>query len=673
MANVLNSMCARRKSSLRAASGGARISAPSPGSSRASRPATVLRTSADVSTVPSAAYGRRLLRAICFEFLGWYAAPAAFLAIYVARYGASIDCIPAHVRVVLLPFLALAFVRLAIARSVPTKVGTIVAAGIASFLLGGMLAYYGLVLLGLEAWGRVVSWDLIATYAGQLPMLTDAVGLPLGVCIAAVVFAYLALVLVFAIYLRRYDWPRALANGASPALLRCIVAAGAVALPIEIYAVTTDAAGTMGEPVSLTFRPLESARDMQGHAVDALRARALDAAEDEVRTRYVPAGAAHRRNVVLIVVDALRPDHMGLFGYDRDTTPHLSALARSEALVGALELHAACASSFCGLLSIASSRFVHQFSERPITLQEVLKRHGYRVHLVLSGDHTTYYGLKQVYGNVDSYFDGHDGRAGRYVNDDLLLRDRLGALPTWDGVPVMLQLHLMPAHPLGKREASTAKYVPATSYLVQHGEPNERATNYYDNGVLQADATIDEALNLLKTKGYLQDALVAITADHGEALGEHGLFQHANSVHEEVLRVPFVLLAYGGRRGAGLSKLRFASQVDIAPTLLRELAMPAPVTWNGSALQDPSARDFIPFQERWDIGVYDLRDVRTIWKYWLNSKTGEEFVFELSGDRGEQFNRVSTAPAGLRREWRRRILAEQTVTSKRRLSQDIEP
>ena len=137
--------------------------------------------------------------------------------------------------------------------------------------------------------------------------------------------------------------------------------------------------------------------------------------------------------------------------------------------------------------------------------------------------------------------------------------------------------------------------------------------------------------------------------------------------------MPFVLLAYGGLRGPSLSKLRFASQVDIAPTLLRELAMPAPATWNGSALQDPSPRDFIPFQERWDIGVYDLRDAGTMWKYWLNSKTGEEFVFDLSGDPGEQFNRVSTAPARLRREWRRRILAEQTVTSKRRLSQDIEP
>ena len=613
-----------------------------------------------------------VLRTFFLELVGWNAAAAAFLAVYVNRYGAPVDAVAAHLRVVLLPLLALTLLRLAIARIASPKWARIVIAALAAALLGALLAYYAVVLLGLEAWGRVISWDLIAGYGGQLSMLADALGLPLAACVAGTVGAYLAMATLLWLYLGRHDWAGMLAPRLSPHCVACVVGVAGLVLPVEIYRMAMDAGGTIGEPVSLTLRPLEGARDLQGHAVDALRARALDAAEDEVRKHYVPGGKARRRNVILIVVDALRPDHMELFGYGRDTTPHLSALAHSNALVGAVQLHAACASSFCGLLSIASSRFVHQFSERPMTLQEVLKRHGYRIHLLLSGDHTTYYGLKHVYGDVDSYFDGHDGRASRYVNDDALLLDRLAAFPAWDGAPVMLQLHLMSAHPLGKREASTTKYVPAASYLVQHGEPNERATNYYDNGVLQADTIIDRALSLLKTKGYLQNALVAITADHGEALGEHGLFQHANSVREEVLRVPFVLLAYGGERASGFSKVRFASQVDIAPTLIRELSMPAPVTWQGSALQDPAAHDFIPFQERWDIGLYDLRHERAIWKYWVNSKTGEEFVFELRRDPGEQFNQVSTVPVELRRDWRRRVLADQTVTSKRRISQDMD-
>ena len=365
------------------------------------------------------------LRSFCLEVLGWNAAVAAFLAVYVTRYGAPVEAVAAHLRVMLLPLLGLTLIRLAIARIVPARCARFAIAALAAWLIGALLSYYAVVLLGLEAWGRVISWDLIAGYAGQLPMLVDALGLSLPGCVAGAAGAYLAMAALLWLYLRHQDWAGMLAAKLSLPMLGCVLGVAVLALAIEIYRIATDAGGTIGEPVSLTLRPLEGARDLQGHAVDALRARALDAAEDEVRARYVPAGAARRRNVVLIVVDALRPDHMGLFGYSRDTTPRLSALARNGALRAAMELHAVCASSFCGLLGIASSRFVHQFSERPITLQEVLKRHGYRIHMLLSGDHTTYYGLKHVYGNVDSYFDGHDGRAGRYVNDDGLLLDRV--------------------------------------------------------------------------------------------------------------------------------------------------------------------------------------------------------------------------------------------------------
>jgi len=315
---------------------------------------------------------------------------------------------------------------------------------------------------------------------------------------------------------------------------------------------------------------------------------------------------------------------------------------------------------------------VHEFSERPITLQEVLRQHGYRIHLLLSGDHTIFYGLKDAYGHVDSYFDGHDASAARYVNDDALLLDRLAAFPAADGTPVMLQLHLMSAHPLGKRHDDWARFQPAASYAIRHGEPSERATNFYDNGVLQADGIIDQALRELGRKGYLDDALVVITGDHGEALGEHGLFQHANSVHEEVLRVPLVLLAYGKAR-ASLAQARFVSQTDIAPTLLESLGIPLPPTWRGIALRDAKPRDFAAFQERWEIGLYDLRDSQRVWKYWLNLRTGEEYAFDLDRDPKERENVVATAPAALRHDWRRRVLADTTVTAKLRFGQDTDP
>jgi Sulfatase. len=97
---------------------------------------------------------------------------------------------------------------------------------------------------------------------------------------------------------------------------------------------------------------------------------------------------------------------MGLFGYQRDTTPNIARIAASATLRKAGIVHSSCADSSCGLLSLASSRFVHQFPARPFTLQEVLKRTGYRVHMILGGDHTNFYGLRKIYGAVDSYYDG---------------------------------------------------------------------------------------------------------------------------------------------------------------------------------------------------------------------------------------------------------------------------
>jgi hypothetical protein len=320
----------------------------------------------------------------------------------------------------------------------------------------------------------------------------------------------------------------------------------------------------------------------------------------------------------------------------------------------AAALRASCSSSFCGLMSMASSKFLHQLSKRPITLQEALRLHGYRIHMILSGDHTMFYGLRQAYGEVDSYFDARSARTIRYLNSDRVMLDYLAGFPAWDGKPVMLQFHLMSAHALHEREGAP-KYAPAANYVYHRepgadGRPGQRGINYYDNGVLLADDTIRTILQMLERKGYLGDALVAVTADHGEAIGEHGMYQHANSVREEVLRIPFVLLSYGHRPGKPLQSASPGAQVDIAPTILTELGMPRPATWQGTPLQAPVTRDFLHFQERWEAGVYDLRDPGNLWKYWINLKSGEEYAFNLTHDPGERADLIGKLPVQLKRD-----------------------
>jgi arylsulfatase A-like enzyme len=361
-------------------------------------------------------------------------------------------------------------------------------------------------------------------------------------------------------------------------------------------------------------------------------------------------------------VDALRPDHMGVFGYERDTTPNLTRIATSATLRKAGVVHSSCADSSCGLMSLVSSRFVHQIPARPFTLQEVLKRNGYRVHLVLGGDHTNFYGLREAYGAVDSYFDGASTRR-YYVNDDNLVLDRVASFPPWDGVPTMMQFHLMSAHVLGTRHRSSNKYLPASNYAVHadkriatQSETSTEAVNYYDNGVAQADTVIDRILSLLADKGYLTNTLVVITADHGEALGEHGFYAHANSVFEQALRIPVVFLSFGYRPMSPIDVRHSASQVDIAPSILEDFGIPRPATWLGVPLQSPQGPEFTYFQEKLEARVFDYRDPKHIWKYFTNTRTGREVAFDISADPQESVDSRAAVSPALSREWRAKVL-----------------
>ena len=552
------------------------------------------------------------------------------------------------------PALALAVLRIFAVRLLGAGQFTraLSAALLAAALLS-MWVYYGAVVVGLKAWGRVISVELIATYLDQASAFAEALAIPLWLVAAGVMLAYAAMFAAAWFYLRALDW-------VAPLLARfsetsCAIGAGIAlaACAAELALFFTAPPVDRFEPVSLTLYPDLDRRNFQGNFIYPMRAAAIDAADDAERKRYVASTGGKRRNVVLIVVDALRPDHMGVYGYARDTTPHLSELQRAGGLQALPPARASCGSSSCGIMSLLASRFVHEFSARPFTLFEVLKRHGYAVHLLLGGDHTHFYGLNRVYEPHDSYFDGSKaGRTLDYKNDDRLLVEHVAGLPRWDGQPAMLYFHLMSVHPIGKRYPQFDRYHPASPYMPSGRTDVTHAVNDYDNRVLQADAVIGEILNGLRARGYLDDALVVITADHGEALGEHGGFGHPQHLEEAVLRVPLVFIANGHERQKLAQPGVTAGQVDIAPTLLAELGIEAPHTWSGAPLQRPHKRDFAYAVEADTACIIDYRDPAKVWKYRIDRRSREEDAFDLTRDPLARVNVIGEASPALRHDWR---------------------
>jgi len=584
---------------------------------------------------------------------------AGFLFVYRGEYGGQTAAIAPHLWVLGTFIVGTAGLRLLVhAAPLPALVRRLTATSLVTAATLAMVGFYAAVLAGLHYWGRVTSFELVSTYIPQMPDLLRAIGIEPWIAAATATCVLFGSLYMVDLHLSRWDWiaplrlvlPR---RGifAAGALLAAVAGIWMFEFPHRNWA-------TVGEPLSLSLYPKHGEVAMQTHAIGVARIAQLDAEEAIVRAGYRPDNNARRSNVFVIVSDAMRADHLSLLGYARPTTPYLEALNRDGRVKLATATVAACNESTCGLHALGTSRYVDRQIRSAFGLHDALRAHGYKWHLVLSGDHTNFYGLRDMYGAVDSYFDGASQTA-RYVNDDRLVVDRLRAMGAWDGQPVGMQFHLMSTHALAPRFDETPTFGPSANYSrLGWGGDRTRAINFYDRGVLQADGVIREILSTLEAGGYLRDAIVVVTGDHGESLGERGgLYSHSKVVWQEGLRVPLLIMAFGRAELPRISADQVSSQIDIAPTILAALHMPVPASWEGRALQEPHAGRVIYFQQRQYIGLIDTRQTGAVYKHWQDSSKRSHVTYQIDTDPGEEHDVSAAIPRALTTDWQRLLLS----------------
>lgn len=107
-----------------------------------------------------------------------------------------------------------------------------------------------------------------------------------------------------------------------------------------------------------------------------------------------------------------------------------------------------------------------------------------------------------------------------------------------------------------------AKYLPSTI----SDEERQTLVDAYNNAIRQFDRTMNELITELEQRGLLDETTVILTADHGEAFGEHDIYEHRRFLYEELLRVPLLVLD-PDRNGRTIT--RKVSTIDIAP-MIRE-------------------------------------------------------------------------------------------------------
>jgi arylsulfatase A-like enzyme len=371
-----------------------------------------------------------------------------------------------------------------------------------------------------------------------------------------------------------------------------------------------------------------------------------------------------RPNIVLYVVDTVRADRLGAYGYEKPTSPRLDAFAAGAVLFENAYAQSswtrpAVASLFTGLLPPAH-RTVGRRSVLPedaTTLAEILAAHGYEgLGLVRNPNVGRAFGFAQGF----TRFRSEDRERDETMLDRvrLWLDERQSA----DG-PFFLFLHAIDPHgpydPAPEfEEMFEAGGAPAhyrtVRYLLRlnrgevEPEPGtaEALSRLYDAEVAQNDRAFGDLLDELEARGLTEGTAVIYVSDHGEEFAEHGRWEHGLSLYEEVLRVPLVMHLPGVRP----RRLEAPAQhVDVLPTLLGYLGIEAPPT---------DGRDLLAARRRGDDppDVYTHLDVdghraasvvRGHFKLVLPqspSQGTEPMLFDLDADPGELENLASERP-----------------------------
>lgn len=360
------------------------------------------------------------------------------------------------------------------------------------------------------------------------------------------------------------------------------------------------------------------------------------------------AAAPGAPNIILISLDTVRADHLSIYGYARDTSPNLTDFARGATLftraisAGNMTLSSH-ASMFTGTYPTINGAHPsvraglgEPLDSRFPTLAAILARNGYDTVGVIAnfGYLGAAYGLSRGF----AYYDARSGDPFLGAWHDFYLRERVRNLLTrfgkacsFDrltrtagevnaeaisllrarsnaGRPFFLFLNYMDAHwpyvppqpydslfpgKLKRRFTSTQYHELEVGVLSgsRHVSDEERRhlISQYDGGIAYMDAQFGRFVESLKGLGIFDNALIIVTADHGESFGAHDIIEHGTSVYEEQVHVPLLVKLPLGCKPLPRVVDGLASGVDVLPTILEAAHIPIPKYVQGQSLLEPGA------------------------------------------------------------------------------------
>jgi glucan phosphoethanolaminetransferase (alkaline phosphatase superfamily) len=548
---------------------------------------------------------------------------------------------------------------------------------LAAYLVASLYALWSSILallylahfVGNSLWGNNVNYELVSRFLLRRRIaVDDGLSLSTGtslvllaavLAIVAVHFALSSKLLAGLEHIFGRERPSSVFHGRSRAIKASLVL-GMVFTGYGVYVHTLPA--YLSAEWSVELEPIASffQLDLYDTRHTALADR-LRIEEPKARAAYPTGQTFKKKNVIVMIVDSLRADHMQVYGYQRPTTPFLSGLQNEGRLKRVDLATSTCAESNCGILSTLASKTLPGLIPEDFKLHDLLHDQGYQTYFILSGDHE-WFGLKKSYGkDLTLFTDNTTSDVYRGIADDRILLEGLDKVPDYEGTPGFFYFHLMSVHISGIKHPEFRKYQPADvgrdwDALI-HGEYDVASlVNSYDNGVIEADAIIKELFETLKRKGFLEQSLVVILSDHGEGLGDRGTkdFGHVKWLYQEYIKIP--LLIYDDAAPFA-GRLEYATQIDVAPTIVDSLGLAIPASWQGQSLLKPDHREFTFHQTSLMNASFSVlyRHQNSIFQYLFRPQNRREELYELRSDPGEANNLMSSADPAMVTEFRRRL------------------
>jgi arylsulfatase A-like enzyme/Flp pilus assembly protein TadD len=288
-------------------------------------------------------------------------------------------------------------------------------------------------------------------------------------------------------------------------------------------------------------------------------------------------------NLILITLDTTRADRMGFLGSDRGITPNLDSLAKQSAIFERAYAQVPLTTpSHAAMLTGTYPQFSHlEDLGAPLRpevpyIPDLLHTQGYQTAAFLGAyildPAATAPGFQRGFDFYDAGFHQRKPGEDRYKSVERRAEDvanrALGWISRHPKGPFFVWMHFYDAHdPYDPPEPFKTKYASAP----------------YDGEIAYTDSVVGSFVEVLQRHGLYENTVIAITADHGEAFGEHGEERHGMFLYDETIHVPLLIKMPAAKSVAKRIEARVAL-ADIAPTLLEVAGVAAPKEMQAKSL-----------------------------------------------------------------------------------------